>query len=342
MAEPFLPAIKSHIASDQDRIRQLKAIYQFSKLLIALVPKHASYGDNQMNQYAEALGYSNGQLSMIRRFATKYTKADFNELLKTNLTFGHVGLLLSLSDSIDSTILEWISVQLPRKGTKLINIHAIKLGLIHCYVIRGDGAIMIDAGGPHQSVRFRKAMEILQLDTRSIRLIVITHGHWDHIGSAKDIQEITGAKIAMHEREKDWLEKSLKPTSPPVTGWGRIIAGVMTLCLPLVHFPAAKVDVVLGDGELSLVDYGIPGRIIYTPGHSMGSVSVLLDSGDAFVGDLAVNGFPLRLSPGLPIFAQDIEKVKTSWSHLLDEGAKTVYPAHGKPFAADVIRESLL
>ena len=55
-----------------------------------------------------------------------------------------------------------------------------------------------------------------------------------------------------------------------------------------------------------------------------------------------MNAFPLRLSPGLPIFAEEIEKVKASWRHLLNEGAKTVYPAHGKPFAAQVIRKSLL
>ena len=223
-----------------------------------------------------------------------------------------------------------------------VNIHSINLGVGSCHVIQGDRAIMIDAGGPGQAARFRKTMEVLCIDPRSIRLIVITHGHWDHIGSAKDIQEITGAKIAMHEREKDWLEKALKPTSPPVTAWGHIFGAIMMVLLPLVRVPAADVDVILGNEGLSLADYGIPGKIIYTPGHSMGSVSVLLDTGDAFVGDLAMNGFPLRLSPGLPIFAEDIEKVKASWRRLLNEGAKTVYPAHGKPFAAEVIRKSLV
>jgi len=223
-----------------------------------------------------------------------------------------------------------------------VSIHPIKLGVDCCYVIQGDRTIMIDAGSPRQATRFWKAMETLTIDPRSIRLIVITHGHWDHIGSARDIQEITGAKIAMHHREKDWLEKSMIVLPPGVTAWGRVFKAIMTLFLPLVRFPATNVDVVLGDGELFLGDYGIPGKIIYTPGHSMGSVSVLLETGDAFVGDLAMNPFPLRLSPGLPIFAEDVQKVKESWRRLLDEGAKTVYPAHGKPFAAEVIRRVLL
>jgi glyoxylase-like metal-dependent hydrolase (beta-lactamase superfamily II) len=108
--------------------------------------------------------------------------------------------------------------------------------------------------------------------------------------------------------------------------------------MPLVHFPPASVDVVLGDKGLSLAEYGIPGRIFHTPGHSLGSLSVLLDTGDAFVGDLAMNEFPLRRSPGLPIFAEDLQKVRESWRLLLNEGAKTVYASHGKPFSAEVIR----
>ena len=223
-----------------------------------------------------------------------------------------------------------------------VGIHPITLGFDHCYVIQGEGIIMVDGGAPNQAKGFMEALETLSVRPEEIQLIVITHGHWDHIGSAKDIKEITGAKIAMHRREKDWLEKSLKPLPPGVTTWGRILIGTMAMLMPLVHIPATDVDVVLGDEELSLAEYGIPGRVIHTPGHSMGSVSVLLETGDALVGDLAMNKFPLRFSPGLPIFAEDLQRVKESWKLLLEEGAETVYPAHGEPFSAEIIRRALL
>ncbi|HAJ26940.1 MAG TPA: hypothetical protein DCG53_06795 [Syntrophus sp. (in: bacteria)] len=116
----------------------------------------------------------------------------------------------------------------------------------------------------------------------------------------------------------------------------------MAIFMPLVHIDVTAVDIVLDEGEFSLAAYGIPGRIIYTPGHSMGSVSVLLDTGEAFVGDLAMNKFPLCLSPGLPILAENMQQVKESWKMLLDKGVKTIYPAHGKPFSADVIHKALL
>ena len=111
--------------------------------------------------------------------------------------------------------------------------------------------------------------------------------------------------------------------------------------MPLIHIPSSNVDIVLGEEGLDLKEYGIPGRVIYTPGHSSGSVSILLETGEVFAGDLAMNTFPLRLSPGLPIFAEDFLKVKESWKLLLDQGAKTIYPAHGKPFSADIIRKAL-
>jgi glyoxylase-like metal-dependent hydrolase (beta-lactamase superfamily II) len=94
-------------------------------------------------------------------------------------------------------------------------------------------------------------------------------------------------------------------------------------------------------GRAVLVDAGAPGKAIHTPGHSAGSVSVLLDSGEAFVGDLAMNGFPLRLTPGFPIFAEDMAKLRESWQLLLAQGARMIYPAHGKPFEAGIMRKAL-
>ena len=215
------------------------------------------------------------------------------------------------------------------------------MGVAQCFVIQDKGVIMIDAGAPKKIKYFIKSVEQAGIKPNDIKLIIPTHGHWDHIGSAKDIKEITGARIAMHHREKEWLEKAQKHIPPAVTLWGHIISKTLGFLLPLIHFPAAKVDIILEDEDFSLTGFGIPGKIIYTPGHSPGSVSVLLDTGDAFVGDLAMNSFPLRLSPGLPIFAEDIQEVKNSLKMLLDKGATKIYPAHGKSFSAELIRKFL-
>ena len=222
-----------------------------------------------------------------------------------------------------------------------VNIHPIILGFDHCYIIQGEGTILVDGGAPKMAEEFARAIKKLSIEPGDIQLMIMTHGHWDHIGSAKEIKELTGAKIAMHEREKEWLEKSLKVLPPGATLWGHVFMAIMTLFMPLVHIPPTHVDVVLGNEERSLSQYGIPGKLIPTPGHSPGSVSIVLETGDAFVGDLAMNKFPLRLSPGLPIFADDLSQIRKSWELLLDQGVKTVYPAHGDPFPADIIKRNL-
>jgi glyoxylase-like metal-dependent hydrolase (beta-lactamase superfamily II) len=67
---------------------------------------------------------------------------------------------------------------------------------------------------------------------------------------------------------------------------------------------------------------------------------VLLDSGEAFVGDLAMNMIPLRLTPGLPIFAEQPALLQGSIERLLALGARTIYPAHGPAFPASVLERA--
>ena len=222
------------------------------------------------------------------------------------------------------------------------HIYPIPLGVDHCYLIRDKGTIMVDGGAPKKVKEFTKAIGKIGIKTHDIQLIILTHGHWDHIGSAKEIKELTGAKVALHHLEKEWLEKSLKPMPPGVTTWGHILSKMIKMFLAFVSIPASKVDIVIENEGLSLKEYGIPGRVIYTPGHSFGSVSILLETGEAFVGDMAMNMFPLRFSPGLPIFAEDPVKLNESWKSLLDQGAKMIYPSHGDPFPADIIRNAIL
>jgi hydroxyacylglutathione hydrolase len=81
----------------------------------------------------------------------------------------------------------------------------------------------------------------------------------------------------------------------------------------------ARADVVLEGEQLSLGAYGIEAELLHTPGHTPGSLSVLLPGGEALVGDL--------------------DQAVASWNLLLARGVKTVYPGHGRPFPAARLAE---
>ena len=98
---------------------------------------------------------------------------------------------------------------------------------------------------------------------------------------------------------------------------------------------------ILRDEGLSLAEYGIPGKVIHTPGHTPGSVSVLLETGEAFVGCMAHNIRMFTLRPNLPIYAENIEQIKVGWKVLIDEGVKMIYPGHGKAFPVEKIKKYL-
>ncbi len=216
---------------------------------------------------------------------------------------------------------------------------SFKLGLTSCYLIIGKEIVMIDAGLPNKLNLFRKVLSKNKIDPARIKLIVLTHSHFDHCGSAYDIREMTGAKIAIHNSERECVEHDKVLIPKGVNFKGKITQPlIFSFKIP---FPKFTPDILLDNEPYSLSEYGIDGQIIHTPGHTIGSVSVILNSGEAFVGCMAHNGFPFRFKPGLPIYAQDIDVIKENWKALIDKGITFIYPGHGKPFPVAVIKNQL-
>jgi glyoxylase-like metal-dependent hydrolase (beta-lactamase superfamily II) len=215
-------------------------------------------------------------------------------------------------------------------------------GINTCYILKDRGAIMVDAGYPGCTKSFSDLLALHQIKPEEIQLIIPTHGDFDHAGGAKELKELTGAKIALHLKDKDLLEKGIFNWPRGVTPWGKLSRALFKpLMKSRVDCPATAVDLVIDDEGLSLKEYGIDGEIIYTPGHTSGSVSVVLESGDAFVGCLAHNRMPFGFRPKLPIYANDIELLKESWVKVINKGAHTIWPGHGKSFPLEKILKYL-
>ena len=83
----------------------------------------------------------------------------------------------------------------------------MKLGLDSCYLIRSKQIVMIDGGMPNKLNAFKRKLNRFHIHPEEIRLIILTHSHFDHAGSARDIRDYTGARILLHEKDYEYLEK---------------------------------------------------------------------------------------------------------------------------------------
>lgn len=219
------------------------------------------------------------------------------------------------------------------------------MGTSAAYLIENNGCcILIDAGNSQQERKFFTALKKNDIDPGQIGLIIITHVHYDHVGSLKAIRDACKCPVAVHERETDLLRRGTVVLPPGTTFIGRFVMALGQRALrrfpSRFSFQPVDTDIIITE-NLSLEAFGIPGIVVCTPGHTAGSVSVLLSSGEAFVGDLAINYLPFGWGPYFPPFAEDEGLLLKSWEGLLEMDVKRIFPAHGSAFAAVKLRDRL-
>ncbi len=213
-----------------------------------------------------------------------------------------------------------------------MEIRAMRLGVANAYLLKDRHWIIIDGGAPKKSQSIKKYLDLYNIDSQDIKIIILTHGHYDHVGNAAYIKEITGAPVAVHRDEAEWCRKALQPLSPGYNLWGIIFSFLLKLSLPFNKFKNFEPDIILEDKPFSLKKYGVDATVYPTPGHSRGSVSIVTEEGRAFVGDLAMNGLPLRINAGKTLFVDDHSQLLQSYRFLREKKVTRIYPAHGKPF----------
>jgi glyoxylase-like metal-dependent hydrolase (beta-lactamase superfamily II) len=172
--------------------------------------------------------------------------------------------------------------------------------MARAFLLPGARPVLVDTGAGRTARRLLKAMRAHGVDPADLALIVITHSHADHFGGLAALRRVSAARLAAHRLDAPGL-----PSRP---------------------------DVLIED-EFNLHEFGIPARVIATPGHTPGSLSVVYDSGPAIVGDLVLPGFLFFGPPAIAFWAWDRVRTLAGIRRILELGPSVIHTTHGGPFS---------
>ncbi len=169
----------------------------------------------------------------------------------------------------------------------------------------GRSRLLVDLGYPGTMGMLRSRLNHMDIPINEIRYALATHYHIDHAGLAQELK-LAGVQLIVLENQLAAIPLMKGFTKPQDHYLEISLDGNLTI--PFTHSRGV------------LAEIGLAGEILPTPGHSTDSVSLLLDDGSAFTGDLT----PFEFAWG-----DAAEQVKSSWELLRQHGARRVYPGHG-------------
>lgn len=225
--------------------------------------------------------------------------------------------------------------ELSREGFQCVRMLSTRSYVLPC----DGGYLLIDTTYTKDHRKFLKALVKLGIKLLDIRYVLLTHHHNDHAGLVTQLTGQCGALVISHKNAVEQLRKGENKLGNPVNRRVKPLISLAKLFGAMSSFPPVVLRdedlVVTSDDDGILRSIGIEGRILCTPGHTQDSISVMLDDGNAFVGDIAFNNLKFAGTKYRPLYIDSLDELFDSWRKILNEGAKTVYPVHGKPFPAE-------
>ncbi len=194
---------------------------------------------------------------------------------------------------------------------------------------RDDRCILVDTSSKHNWKNLEKKLNALPIFKGKLSALILTHVHYDHVENSARIREKYGVKIIVNEIESGLLESGRNAYlegAVPVTKFIFHLLHGEKLWGKLKYEPC-KFDIVV-QNQYDLSGFGCNAYILHTPGHTDGSMSVVVDDEIAIVGDALFGVF--RNSVFSP-WAANADLMIKSWKILLDTGCKLFLPSHGRP-----------
>lgn len=219
--------------------------------------------------------------------------------------------------------------------TTVHKIAIFPFGMINAFLlINSQGCILIDTGLPNSEKKIETVLKKFNLTFTDIKLIIITHAHIDHAGNAAKIKSLSGAQVIAHNGDLPYYKGENKMHFC-CTGWfGWIFSKTGAIQKPYETF---EPDILLSSNDkFDLNSYGIDGEVISTPGHTEGSISVVIENEKAVVGDLISSGILLggilmTHKAKRPPFEDNPLQVSQELQSISDKGVQTFFMGHGGP-----------
>jgi len=209
-----------------------------------------------------------------------------------------------------------------------MNVHTLFTGVANTHIVENErGVIVIDAGMPRHARQIVNALRALGHSPQDLKLILLTHGHIDHAGSAVALKRLTGAPIALHRADARLTATRDLKIPPGRSATTDVVGQTIAKFGWVVPLETFTPDVWLEDG-MALRDFGIDARVVHTPGHTAGSVSLAFDDGAVFVGDAILN----LLHVSFPLFWEDAVAARESACKIRALQPRVCYSGHGRAF----------
>ncbi|HEX8378200.1 MAG TPA: MBL fold metallo-hydrolase [Pedobacter sp.] len=179
---------------------------------------------------------------------------------------------------------------------------------INCYLIASNThRLLIDTGFPNSLNNLGREMRKTGFKVSDINYLIVTHFHIDHAGAIQELKD-QGVRFIL----VDIQQKFIEPMEKMAFGKWQYT--------PLKS--SDNVVIAANDSRKFLESIGLNGLIVSTPGHSEDSITLILDSGEAFTGDLYAEYL---------LTENDVEQIQ-SWNMLKQLGIKEVFPGHGNAY----------
>jgi len=200
------------------------------------------------------------------------------------------------------------------------------LGSVNCYLIKTtSGFILIDTGGSNKRADLLNELNRAGCTPDTLRLIILTHGDFDHTGNAAYLRATFGSKIAMHVGDAGMIEHGDMFMNRKK---GHLLLKMMVRIFFRLGSSNKGTPDVLVDEGYDLTECGFNATILSLPGHSKGSIGILTADGDLFCGDLLEN----ISRPSRGSLIDDKSQARASMKKLRQREITMVYPGHGVPF----------